>query len=258
MTSHLDKLYWKKEKITKGDLLAYYRSVAKKMLPYLKGRPLVMHRFPSGVDGEHFYQKQAPAHLPAFVHTTTVQHKERKITYIVVDNLKTLLYVVNLGCIEFHPFHAKVGRLDRPDYWILDLDPQNIPFAQTVRVAQEVHAVLQEKKMKSFCKTSGSRGLHIYVPVRGKSFAQTKALARAVAEEVHRRLPKITSLQRLPKKRKGKVYIDYLQNASMQTVVAAYSVRGKPGAPISMPLAWSQVKLGLNPRQYTLQKKRVG
>ncbi len=252
--THTQKLYWKKEKITKGDLLKYYKAVAPRLLPHLKDRPLVMHRFPEGVEGVSFYQKECPANPPSFVKRVKVKHEARTIEYIVVNNLDTLLYVVNLGCIELHPFSAKAKKLKAPDYLILDLDPEAISFSAVVKTAQVLHTILEERKLRSYCKTSGSRGLHIYVPLKkAMSYDKVRALAKEIAQEAHERLPDSTSLERLPKKRQKRVYIDFLQNRPMQTVVAPYSVRAKPGATVSTPLAWSEVKEGLDPRKFTIK-----
>lgn len=247
--THLDKFYW--DKITKGDLIAYYRAVAPRLLPLLKDRPLVMRRYPDGIKGESFFQKEA-GHPPSFVKTVKIQHEERTISYILVQNLSTLLYVVNLGSIELHPFHNRYKRPHNPDYVILDLDPEKISFDAVVETAQTIHEILEEKKIKSHCKTSGGRGLHIMIPWK-KDYEEAKEFAHNIAIEANNRLPAITSLERLPQKRQKKVYIDFLQNRPMQTIVAAYSVRGRPGAPISMPLSWDQVMPGLDPSQFTIQ-----
>ena len=252
--THEEKLYWKKEKITKGDLLDYYRTVAPTILPYLKNRPLVMHRFPEGIEGESFYQKEAPANHPSFVKTIKVHHEERIIDYILVNNLDTLLYVVNLGSIELHPFSAQMKQLQKPDYLILDLDPEGLPFDAVVEVANQIHALLDAEKVANFCKTSGSRGLHIYVPMKAHyDFDEVKSWAHQVAIKAHNKLPRTTSLERLPNKRQKKVYIDFLQNRQMQTVVAPYSVRGRPHATVSTPLLWSEVKEGLDPLDFTIK-----
>lgn len=251
--THLDKIYWEKGKITKGEVIAYYKKIAKKILPYLKGRPLVMHRFPNGVLEKGFYQKQAPENLPSFVKTASVQHKGRKITYIVVENTKTLLYVANLGSIELHPFSANVKQLDRPDYLAFDLDPEGISFDYVVDTALALYDLLSRLKVASYCKTTGGRGLHIFVPLKGKyTYQEAKKFARLIAEKVHQMHPTFTSLERSPKKRGKKVYIDYLQNAKSQTLVAPYSIRARETPTVSMPLSWEEVKKGLDPKKFTI------
>lgn len=251
--SNLEKLYWPKEKITKGDLLKYYKKMAKRVLRYTKDRPLVMKRFPNGIQKEAFYQKDVQD-TPSFVHTTTLSHANRKVRYIVCQNADTLLYVANLGSIELHLFHSRQGQLEKPDYMILDLDPQSVPFDAVVDVALCMHRMLQKWKVPHFCKTSGGTGLHIYIPLKAKySYPEVRACAMAIAKCVHKALPALTSLERNPKKRRGKVYIDTLQNSKSQLAAAPYSVRGFPGAPVSTPLSWSEVKHGLHPKKFTLK-----
>jgi bifunctional non-homologous end joining protein LigD len=251
--TNLEKIYWKKEKITKGDLIEYYASVAKFILPYLKNRPLAMHRFPDGIDGEAFFQKEAPKDLPDFVETVAIKHENRIVHYIVAQNIDTLLYVANLGSIELHLWNSTVQHLDNPDYMVIDLDPQGVKFDVVVEVAQAVHEVLDDLKMASFCKTSGGTGLHIYVPLKRKlDYEETRAFALKVATVVHEQLPTITSLERAPKKRLKKVYLDTLQNGRGALVVSPYTVRGFKGAPVSTPLEWKEVKKGLDPLDYTI------
>ncbi len=252
--SNLDKIFWKKEKITKGDLLNYYETVAPYILPYLKNRPVVLHRFPDGIDGEHFYQKQSGPHVPSFIKTASVQHETKKIAYFVIQNIDSLLYVVNLGSIELHPFHARLKNLDRPDYCIFDLDPQGISFKAVIDTALTFRELLEEHKIPSFCKTSGGTGLHVYVPLHGKyDYEQVKQFALQFARLAHEKLPQITSLERSPEKRRKKIYIDIQQNQKMQTVACPYSVRGFPGAPVATPLHWNEVKDGLDPLDFNLQ-----
>ncbi len=251
--SHVEKVYWPSEKITKGDMLQYYAKVGKAMLRYTKDRPLAMHRFPNGIRGEAFYQKDV-MDAPSFVKTATVAHANRKVHYIVAQNLNTLLYVANLGSIEMHLFNSRVKSLDKPDYMVLDLDPLAISFDAVVDVALAIHERLHKWKIPHFCKTSGGTGLHIYVPLARKyTYEATRHFAMVIAKEVQQALPSITSLERNPKKRNRKVYIDTLQNSKGQLAVAPYSVRGFPGAPVSTPLAWNEVKRGLNPKDFTLK-----
>jgi bifunctional non-homologous end joining protein LigD len=249
--THIDKVYWPKEKITKGDLLEYYAKVAKTMLPYLKDRPLVMHRFPNGIKEEGFYQKDVKE-VPDFVKTTLITHSNRKVRYILAQNTETLLYVANLGSIELHLFNSTVKHLDKPDYLVLDLDPEAISFDAVVDAALIIHELLGEAP--HFCKTSGGSGMHIFIPLKAKyDYEETRAMALKIAQEVCERLPKITSLERNPKKRQRKVYIDTLQNSKGQLVAAPYSVRAFKGAPVSTPLGWNEVKHGLNPKDFTIE-----
>jgi bifunctional non-homologous end joining protein LigD len=251
--SNLDKIYWPKEKIAKGDMLKYYAKVAKVMLRYLKNRPVAMHRFPNGIRGEAFYQKDVQD-VPPFVHTVLVSHANRKVRYIVPENTKTLLYMANLGSIEMHLFHSRVGKLDRPDYMVLDLDPQGVSFDAVVETAEAIHEILKGLRIPHFCKTSGGTGLHILVPLKGKyTYEESRKAAVAIGKLTHEKLPGLTSLERNPKKRTHKVYIDTQQNGKGQLIAAPYSVRGFPGAPVSTPLSWAEVKKGLNPKRFTIK-----
>lgn len=251
--THPDKIYWPKEKITKGELLKYYAAIAPYILPYLKDRPLAMHRFPNGIQGESFFQKDAKG-VPSFVKTVSVAHKERKVNYIVVQNVKSLLYVVNLGSIELHLFNSTTKHLEKPDYLALDLDPEAISFNAVVDTALVIHELLEERGIPNFCKTSGGSGLHIYVPLNRKyEYSEARRFATLIARLTHERLPKITSLERNPSQRQKKVYLDTLQNTKGQLLVSPYSARGFPHAPVSTPLAWSEVKHGLDPKKFTIQ-----
>lgn len=250
--THPDKLYFPKENITKGEVAAYYEAISDYILPYLKNRPLVMHRFPEGIEGISFIQKEA-GRVPNFVKTALVHHEDHDVHYILVNNLKTLLYVVNLGSIEMHPFNAPISHLDKPTYLIFDLDPEAVPFEAVIETARALHKALDEEKIPNFCKTSGSRGLHLFVPVDGKTpFDDVRDFAFQIATRIHDELPDITSLERSPKKRQGRVYIDTLQNREMQTIAAPYSLRAKPGAPVSTPLHWDEVKKGLDPKKFNI------
>jgi bifunctional non-homologous end joining protein LigD len=251
--THLNKVYWKKEGYTKEDLISYYQEIASLILPYLKNKPLVLHRFPNGIEKEGFYQKNTTS-LPSWIKQVEIMHENKKVNYLIVQNLETLLYVANLGCIEMHPFHSKADQLDFPDYLIFDLDPEDIEFKYVVQTAQGIYRVLNEININSYCKTSGGRGLHIYVPLGGKyTNEQARQFAELIAQVVHGELPDITSLERLPKNRQKKVYIDFLQNGLGKTVAAPYSVRPKPGATISMPLEWDQINIKLDPREFTIK-----
>lgn len=249
--TNLDKIYWPKDKITKGALIEYYAKVARYILPYLKDRPLVMHRFPNGIEGEAFYQKDVKE-VPDFVKTAWIKHSNRRVRYIIAQNKETLLYVANLGSIELHLFSSTIKHLDKPDYLVLDLDPEAISFDAVVDTALVIHEILG--KTPHFCKTSGGSGMHIFIPLKAKyTYEQTRSLAINIARAVCEKLPKITSLERNPNKRRKKVYIDTLQNAKGQLVAAPYSVRGFKGAPVSTLLSWSEVKHGLDPKDFTIE-----
>lgn len=253
--THLDKIYWPKEKYTKGDLLAYYEKMAKYILPYLKGRPLVMHRFPEGIEGINFYQKDINFALPKGFQTVTLKQEGKDVRYFVVNDKKSLLFAVNLGNIELNPFlaHDAPG-YNHPDYCVLDLDPHDISFDKVVEVALALHELLDEIKVKNYCKTSGSKGLHIMIPLHAKyDFEQSRQFAELVATIVHNRFPKTTSMERAPNKRPKRIYIDCLQNRLAQSIVAPYSVRPKPKATVSTPLEWDEVNKNLDITHYTIE-----
>jgi bifunctional non-homologous end joining protein LigD len=256
-----NKVYWPQEGYTKGDLIAYYESIAEYILPYMKDRPQSLNRHPNGITGQNFFQKDVsgPPEEPDFVKTITLKAPTagRNIRYIVCDNKETIVYMANLGCIEMNPWNSRVGSLDKPDWLIFDLDPEAISFSAVIKVAQHVRTVLEKIGAAGYCKTSGKRGLHIYVPLGAKyTYQRARAFAKVVAEHVQRTLPAITSVERHPSKRQKKVYIDYLQNSRGQTLAAPYSVRPTPGATVATPLAWDEVKGGLDPKKFTI--KNIG
>jgi bifunctional non-homologous end joining protein LigD len=255
--TNLDKIYWPKEKYTKGDMLAYYERMAEVMLPYLKGRPMVMNRHPNGIKGPSFYQKDVdPATLPAFVKTAKIysESNDKDLHYIVCENKETLLYMANLGCIEMNPWNSRAKALKRPDWYVIDLDPGDNTFEEVIQVAKVVKEVLDMSCEKSYVKTSGKTGIHIYVPLGGKyTYDQVKNFAELVARMTHERIPGITSVERSPAKRKKLIYVDFLQNRIGQTLAAPYSIRPVEGACVSAPLEWREVKKGLTPDKFTIK-----
>lgn len=261
--SNLDKIYWPEESYTKGDLIEYYRQVAPYILPYLKDRAETLKRYPNGISGPSFYQKEVD-NAPPWVRTEVIQHEDREVRYLFIDNVESLLYTANLGCIGFHPFNSRFQSLFAPDYLILDLDPEGVTFDVVVEVAQEIHRTLEEWKVPSLCKTSGATGMHVYVPLGARyTFEEAKQFANLIVHLVHQRLPDLTSLERSPQKRQRKVYLDYLQNNFAQTVASPYSVRPRSGATVSTPLKWTEVKAGLDPADFTIKTvlkrlKKVG
>jgi bifunctional non-homologous end joining protein LigD len=259
--TNLAKAYWPADGYTKGDLIAYYREVAPFILPYLQDRPLSLHRHPNGIEGKSFFQKDVSHQPPPSGVPTTEIHSEgdgRAIRYIVGGDERTLLYLANLGCIEMNPWNSRLGSLQRPDYVVIDLDPEDISFAHVVAAAREVRKVLARADADSHCKTSGKRGLHVYVPLGAKyDYDQARVFAEIVANVVHGLLPGTTSVVRSPALRQGRVYLDFLQNRRGQTLAAPYSARPAPGAPVSTPLKWSEVTMRLNPAQFTIQTMRA-
>lgn len=255
--THLDKVYWPKEGYTKGDVIDYYRSMAKYILPYLRNRPLSLNRHPHGIEGESFFQKDVSMlHLPRGAKTEVVRSESdgRDIRYLVCNNVRTLLYAANLGSIEMNPWNARVGSLDHPDYLVMDLDPEGISFQKVVEVALVLHDIFDELGVPNVCKTSGGRGLHVFVPLGAKyTHEEARTFGEIVAHLAAEQLPKITSFERLPGKRKGRVYFDVHQNKKGATNVAAYSLRPRPGAPVSAPLRWKEVNDRLDPLDYTIR-----
>lgn len=259
--THLDKIFWPKEGYTKGDLIAYYQSVADIILPHLKDRPLSLHRHPQGINEKGFFQKNYP-NAPEWITKKIVhsKHEERDIHYLVCQNQETLLYLANLGCIEMNPWLSKIKTLKKPDFCVLDLDPESIDFNAVIKTAQYIHRLLEKIGIESFCKTSGATGLHIYIPLGAKySYKQSGQFAELIAIMINRQLPDITSVIRSPAKRQGKVYIDFLQNRMGQTMASPYSVRPQPGALISTPLLWSEVNSRLHPTLFHIKNihKRI-
>lgn len=254
--SNLSKIYWPKEKYTKRDLINYYYQVAEYILPYLKERPQSLNRYPNGITGESFYQKdmtgKAPGWIELFPYTTS---DEKNKNYMVCNKEADLLYMINLGCIEIHPWSSIRKRPDNPDWCLIDLDPSDTnTFEQVIQVAQTTKKVLDAIGVEGYCKTSGSTGMHIYIPLKPKySYDECQLFGRWIAMQVHEQLPDITSVERIVKKRKGKLYIDFLQNRPGATLAAPYSARPKPGATVSMPLHWEEVKKGLKLKDYTIK-----
>lgn len=246
--TNLNKVFWPKEGITKRDLINYYYQAAPFILPYLKNRPQSMNRFPDGIEGEGFYFKNvtdtAPDWAETYLYHSDTDDKDRH--YLVGKDEATLLYMANLGCIEMNPWSSTVKKPENPSFCIIDLDPDKNSFDQVIEAAQITKSILDDMGVSSYCKTSGSTGLHIYIPLGGKySYEQSKEFARVIVTLVHNELPKFTSIERSVKDRKGKMYLDFLQNRPHATIAAAYSVRPKPGATVSMPLHWDEVKKGL-------------
>jgi bifunctional non-homologous end joining protein LigD len=251
------KLYWPDDNISKGDLLHYYASVADIMLPYLKDRPQSLHRFPNGIKDAGFYQKDLDTDkIPEWVHTEQVfsESNNEYLDYLICNDKATLLYMANLGCIEIHPWNSRIQTPENPDWVVIDLDPEDIPFTEVVKAALATRKLLDKLEVESYCKTSGSTGLHIYVPLAAKyDYEIAKTFAQSIATQVNEVLPGTTSIVRMPAKRKKKVYLDFLQNRRAQTLAAPYSVRPKPGATVSTPLDWSEVNSRLDVSKFTIK-----
>jgi bifunctional non-homologous end joining protein LigD len=253
--TNLHKMYWKKEGFSKGDTINYYLRVAPYILPYILNRPHSLNRHPNGIDAPNFYQKNVRGKVPGWIETFKEfsESTRETIEYLVCTNEATLIYMVNSGCIEINPWHGRKESTLQPDWCLIDLDPdKNNTFEQVIEVANLVKKILESIGADSCVKTSGSTGIHIYIPLGAKyDFDQSKQLAELVVNLVNTEMPYLTSVERSPAKRKGKIYLDFLQNRETQTAAAAYSLRPKPGVPVSTPLDWSEVKKGLTPTTYT-------
>ncbi|HEX8270554.1 MAG TPA: DNA ligase D [Flavobacterium sp.] len=253
--SNLSKIYWPVEGYTKRDMFNYYYQAAEYILPYLKDRPLSLNRFPNGIDGKSFYQKdvkgKAPEWAKTFPYTTSDgEHKE----FLVGDDEATLLWMASLGCIEMNPWFSTTKHPDNPDYCVIDLDPDKNTFDQVIQAAQEVKTILDAIGIPGYPKTSGSTGIHIYIPLGAKySYDQSQMFGKLIVTIVHNQLSEFTSLERQIKNRGGKMYLDFLQNRPGATIAGPYSLRPKPGATVSMPLHWEEVKKGLTMKDFTIQ-----
>ncbi len=252
--THLDKIYWPDEKITKGDLIDYYENVASYILPYLKDRPIMLHRYPDGIQGKEFYQKDLPESRPTFIKTCGIDQEGKTNHYLLIKDINSLLYAVNLGSIDLHPFISRCKNLENPDYCVIDLDPSGVSFEKVVEAALVIHDILDKIKVKHYCKTSGGRGLHIMIPLHNNyDYDQSRRFAELIASYTNKMLPRTTSLERAPDKRSKKIYLDCLQNRVSQTVVAPYAVRPRPHALVSTPLNWNEVNAHLDPLQFNIK-----
>ncbi|HLT08594.1 MAG TPA: DNA ligase D [Cyclobacteriaceae bacterium] len=254
--TNLDKIYWPQEKITKYQLIDYYLNIAEVILPYLKDRPQNLHRYPEGIHKDSFYQKDTAGIFPHWVDTVNVYSKsnDRDIEYMLCQHEATLLYMANLGCIEINPWNSRKDALEYPDYAILDIDPSDKnTFEEAIEVAQVAKGILDKLNVPGYCKTSGSSGLHIYMPLAAQySHDESRDFTKLICYLVHDELPQLTSMERQVDKRKGKIYLDFLQNRKGQTLAAPYCVRPKAGATVSAPLAWEEVKSGLDMHDFNL------
>ncbi len=252
--TNVDKVFWPEEGYTKGDLIGYYTAVADNLLPYLAGRPLVLDRYPDGIDGKSFFQKNAPEFVPDWIRTEWIGDEDGKgNTYFLIDDVEGLRYLANLASIPIHVWASRLDSLDAPDWCILDLDPKGAPFTDVVDVAKEIKKVCDRMDIPSYPKTSGKTGLHVLIPLgRSVGYAQQKMLGELIARVVETKTRDIATTVRNPAGRDGKVYIDFLQNGRGKLIVGPYSVRPVPGATVSAPLRWSEVTKRLDPGKYTI------
>ncbi|HEY8956181.1 DNA ligase D [Chitinophaga sp.] len=253
--TNLDKLYWPEEGITKRDMINYYAAIADTILPYLKDRPQSLNRFPEGIKGFSFYQKNVEDKvadwIPTFPYTSESDGETK--SFLVCKDRATLLYMANLGCIELNPWHSRIQHPDEPDYCLIDLDPDTNSFNEVIETALAIKDILDEIGAPSFVKTSGATGMHILIPLGARySFEQSRMLAELIVNIANKKLPDSTSVLRTPSKRKGQIYLDFMQNRQIQTMAVAYSLRPKAGATVSAPLRWEEVKKGLKVADFNI------
>lgn len=251
----LDRVYWPDEQLSKFDLLSYYLKISAHIMPFLKDRPAILQRYPRGIKAPMFFQQDTES-APAHIKTVRLVNQEgREVNYSVYTTVGSLLHFVNLGTIEQHPWHSTLKNLDKPDYVMLDLDPKQAPWKNVLDVASVCKEVFDEVGLTAFPKTSGSSGIHIYVPLKPKhTYGKVAAVAEALAAEVARRAPRIATIQRsLAKREKQQVYVDAMQNARGKTIAAPFSARAKPGATVSMPVTWKQIEKGVKLSDFTIE-----
>jgi bifunctional non-homologous end joining protein LigD len=257
--TNLDKAFWPDLGITKGDLIQYYADVAPLLLPHIRGRAMVMKRYPHGAAGDFFFMKRAPTPRPEWIRTCRIPHDSGNvIDFPMIDDLPALLWVINLGCIDLNQWYATCDNVDRPDYLHFDLDPGSATWAQVLECARVVHEALETLKMPAYAKTTGSKGIHVYVPiVRGPIQKDVWMFAKALAQELASRHPSLmTSEYKVAKRPKGRVLVDYNQNAWGRTLASVYSVRPHPRACVSTPITWNEVEAGVQIEDFRIDTVR--
>jgi bifunctional non-homologous end joining protein LigD len=253
--THLERVYWPNEQLTKFDLLRYYLLIGDYIMPFLKDRPAILQRWPRGVNAPMFFQQDLES-APEFIKTVRLTNTEgRELDYAVYTTTASLLHLVNLGTIEQHPWHSTRKRLSKPDWVAIDLDPKKAPWEHVLKVALTVKAVCDELGVKAFPKTSGSSGMHVYIPLKpNNDYEPVAEFARLLAAEVAHRVPQIATVERTISKRKSdQVYVDAMQNARGKSLAAVYTARAKPKATVSMPLTWKQVERGMKISDFTIE-----
>jgi bifunctional non-homologous end joining protein LigD len=258
--TNLRKPFWPDLGITKGDLLQYYADISKYLLPHIQDRAMVMKRYPHGAYGEFFFMKRAPSPRPDWIETCSIDHgSENIIDFPVIQDLPALLWVINLGCIDLNQWYARCDDVDRPDYLHFDLDPvEGTPFEKVLETALVVHEALDTLKMPNVAKTTGSKGIHVYIPiVRSPTQKQVWTFAKELARVLESMQPQlITAEYRVAKRPKGRVLVDYNQNAWSRTLASVYSVRPRAHAPVSTPVTWQEIEQGLRIEDFTLHNVR--
>jgi bifunctional non-homologous end joining protein LigD len=251
----LDKLYWPGEGYAKGDLLRYYLEVGPYLLPYLKNRPAILKRYPNGAQGEMFFQHNVE-NAPEVLKTERLESETgRIVNYAVYTSLASMVYLINIGTIEQHPWHSRISNIDHPDYMVFDLDPHGAPFANVRQVALVLRDILKSLKLTGYPKTSGSSGIHIYVPVRPRySYQEVAEFAERVSMRVAEAAPQIATVERkIVERKKNQVYVDWQQNARGKSAASIYTVRAKPGAPVSTPVTWDEIARGIEITDFTIK-----
>lgn len=240
--TNLDKIFWPESGYTKADIMNYYTAVWPYLEPHLKDRPVSLVRYPDGITGNYFYQKNV-LHPPEWVETLPIKSDDRLVNYVMINNLETLIWTINLGCIEIHPWLSTKTDLHHPTYLIFDLDPMEpANFSDTVKIANFIRMILNELKLAAFPKVSGATGIHIYLPLKQiYSFKQTSKFVKKIGELIIKTFPSLATNERKVTKRSGKVYIDHLQNLHGKTIASVYSLRPFPEAPVSMPVSWNEL-----------------
>lgn len=255
-TTNLEKLFWPEQGYTKGDLLDYYWTIGQWMLPYLKDRPVVLTRYPNGIEGKSFFQKDAPQFAPAWVRTEKVYSSDsrRDIAYFVLEGPEAIVYMANMGSIPIHIWSSRFPHLERPDWLLFDIDPKLSTTEQAIIVAREVGAVLREIGMRPYVKTSGQMGIHVVVGLEPRySYEQARMFCELVSRLVIKRIPESATLVREHTARKGRAYIDYMQLGYGKTIAAPFAVRPIPGAPVSIPLKWEELRPDLEPVKFNIK-----
>ena len=258
--TNLEKLFWPELGITKGSLIQYYADVAPLLLPHIRDRAMVMKRYPHGAAGEFFFMKRAPSPRPDWIRTCRIPHDSGNvIDFPMINDMASLLWVINLGCIDLNQWYATCDDVDRPDYLHFDLDPGSATWAQVLEAARTVHEALDELKMRSVAKTTGSKGIHVYVPiVRGPVQKDVWTFAKALAQELASRHPHLlTSEYKVARRPKGRVLVDYNQNAWGRTLASVYSVRPHPRACVSTPVTWKEIEKGVRIEDFRLDNVRA-
>ena len=254
--SRLDKVLWPQDGYTKGELINYYMEVAPYIIPHLQGRPMVFTRYPDGIEKQSFYQKNAPPSLPEWINTYPYYSpdSQRDINFILVEESATLAWLANQACIEMHPWLSCATSVDYPDFAVFDLDPSpGNTFEQIRIIALLTRRILNELGLRSYIKTSGSEGLHVYLPLENKySYEEVRDFGRSVAQIICTMQPEIATVERTIRKRGVKIYVDYMQNVKGKTLCSAYSVRPRPGATVSAPLDWDEVN-SIKPSNFTIK-----